>query len=115
MKRVWTRGRWAAPVVANSALMFGYARKDWRAGWDGWSYVDTVSDGNRRRQALKKRSPKSAAGPVGVCQAHDFRQGIPAGRIPLEHFGDCRRHRKIRHDGALALGADDIEIAKRRI
>jgi ABC-type branched-subunit amino acid transport system substrate-binding protein len=62
---------WDVPVVANSALMFGYARKDWRAGWDGWTYVDTVSDGNRRRQALKERSPRSAAGPVGVA-AYDI-------------------------------------------
>ncbi|TMK87007.1 MAG: ABC transporter substrate-binding protein [Actinobacteria bacterium] len=38
---------------------------------DGWTYVDTVSDGNLRRQALKERSPKSAAGPVGVA-AYDI-------------------------------------------
>ena len=62
---------WDVTVVANSALMFGYARKDWRAGFDGWAYVDTVSDGNLRRQALKERSPKSAAGPVGVA-AYDI-------------------------------------------
>jgi branched-chain amino acid transport system substrate-binding protein len=65
------KASWDVPVVANSALMFGYARKDWRAGFEGWSYVDTVSDGNRRRQALKERSPKSAAGPVGVA-AYDI-------------------------------------------
>ncbi|MBV8296038.1 MAG: ABC transporter substrate-binding protein [Acidimicrobiia bacterium] len=62
---------WDVPVVANSALMFGYARKDWRAGFDGWTYVDTVSDGNARRQGLKERSPASAAGPVGVA-AYDI-------------------------------------------
>ena len=62
---------WDVTVVANSALMFGYARKDWRAGFDGWTYVDTVSDGNVRRQALSERSPKSAAGPVGVA-AYDI-------------------------------------------
>jgi len=62
---------WDVTVVANSALMFGYARKDWRAGFDGWAYVDTVSDGNVRRQALKERSPKSAGGPVGVA-AYDI-------------------------------------------
>ncbi len=62
---------WDVTVVANSALMFGYARKDWRAGFDGWAYVDTVSEGNVRRQALKAKSPKSAAGPVGVA-AYDI-------------------------------------------
>ncbi|MBV8982783.1 MAG: ABC transporter substrate-binding protein [Acidimicrobiia bacterium] len=62
---------WDVTVVANSALMFGYARKDWRAGFDGWAYVDTVSDGNLRRQALKERSPRSAGGPVGVA-AYDI-------------------------------------------
>src|SRR4051794_19909888 len=34
---------WGVPVVANSALMFGYGQRDWRAGWEGWVYVDTVS------------------------------------------------------------------------
>jgi branched-chain amino acid transport system substrate-binding protein len=71
---------WDVPVVANSALMFGYARKDWRADWEGWVYVDTVSDGNRRRQALKDRSPRSAAGPVGVA-AYDI------GRLLAEGLG----------------------------
>src|SRR5438270_1297414 len=68
---------WDVTVVANSALMFGYARKDWRAGFDGWAYVDTVSDGNVRRQALKQKSPKSAAGPVGVA-------GYDIGRLVAE-------------------------------
>jgi len=62
---------WEVPIVSNSALMFGYARKDWRAGWEGWSYTDTVSDNNQRRLALKERSPRSAAGPVGVA-AYDI-------------------------------------------
>jgi branched-chain amino acid transport system substrate-binding protein len=62
---------WDGAVVANSALMFGYARKDWRAGWEGWVYADTVSDGNRSRAALRERSPASAAGPVGVA-AYDI-------------------------------------------
>jgi branched-chain amino acid transport system substrate-binding protein len=58
---------WTGPVVANSALMFGYGRKDWRAGWDGWVYVDTISDGNRRRAALKETSRAHAGGPLGVA------------------------------------------------
>jgi ABC-type branched-subunit amino acid transport system substrate-binding protein len=44
---------WGVPVVANSSLMFGYARPDWRAGYEGWAYVDTISDGNRARTALR--------------------------------------------------------------
>jgi branched-chain amino acid transport system substrate-binding protein len=76
---------WDVPVVANSALMFGYARKDWRAGWDGWTYVDTVSDHNRRRQTLAERSPRSAAGPVGVA-AYDIGRLIAEGLSRAVHF-----------------------------
>lgn len=62
---------WKVPVVANSALMFGYARKDWRQAWEAWTYVDTVSDANPERAALRQRSPRSAAGPIGVA-AYDM-------------------------------------------
>jgi branched-chain amino acid transport system substrate-binding protein len=63
--------KWEVPVVANSALMFGYARKDWRDAWDGWVYVDTVSDANPERAKLRQRSARSAAGPIGVA-AYDM-------------------------------------------
>jgi ABC-type branched-subunit amino acid transport system substrate-binding protein len=63
--------KWDVPVVANSALMFAYGRRDWRAGWDGWVYVDTVSDDNRSRAALRQVSPRSSAGPIGVA-AYDM-------------------------------------------
>jgi ABC-type branched-subunit amino acid transport system substrate-binding protein len=63
--------QWDVPVVANSALMFGYAQRDWRAAWDGWVYVDTVADDNRLRGRLRERSPASAAGPIGVA-AYDM-------------------------------------------
>jgi len=59
--------KWDVPVVANSALMFGYAQKEWRAGWEGWVYVDTVSDTNPARAALKQSSSYVAAGPIGVA------------------------------------------------
>jgi ABC-type branched-subunit amino acid transport system substrate-binding protein len=62
---------WDVPVVANSALMFGYAQRDWRAAWEGWVYVDTVADDNEMRAALRERSPASAAGPIGVA-AYDM-------------------------------------------
>src|SRR5207248_2133809 len=43
---------WDVPVLANSALMFGYARRDWRDGYAGWEYVDTVADDNPQRASL---------------------------------------------------------------
>lgn len=58
---------WKVPVVANSALMFGYAQRDWREAWDGWVYVDTVSDDNPLRAELRERDRATAAGPVGVA------------------------------------------------
>jgi branched-chain amino acid transport system substrate-binding protein len=58
---------WPVTVVANSSLMFGYSMRDWRAGWEGWTYTDTVSDHNEMRNALRERSRASAAGPVGVA------------------------------------------------
>lgn len=62
---------WKIPVVANSALMFGYAQRTWREAWDGWVYVDTVADDNRSRQHLAERSRAVAAGPVSVA-AYDI-------------------------------------------
>jgi len=55
---------WHTPVVANSALMFGYARPEWRAGWAGWEYLDAIADDNQRRRTIAEASPKTAAGPV---------------------------------------------------
>jgi len=62
---------WDVPVLANSALMFGYARPDWRDGYAGWEYVDTIADDNARRESLKARSPRAAGGPIG-CAAYDI-------------------------------------------
>jgi hypothetical protein len=62
---------WQLPVVANSALMFGYAQPDWRAGWNGWVYVDTISDDNPMRLALRQIDRATAAGPIGLA-AHDI-------------------------------------------
>ena len=58
---------WSVPVVANSSLMFGYARPDWRDGWAGWEYVDVIADDNERRRRLAERSPKLAGGPMGCA------------------------------------------------
>jgi ABC-type branched-subunit amino acid transport system substrate-binding protein len=62
---------WKLPIVANSSLMFGYTRRDWRAGWEGWVYVDGVSDQNTERARLAEHAPKTARGPVGVA-AYDI-------------------------------------------
>jgi ABC-type branched-subunit amino acid transport system substrate-binding protein len=62
---------WTGPVVANSALMFGYNRREWRAGWEGWVYVDTLSDANPVRTALREVSRTHASGPIGLA-AYDI-------------------------------------------
>jgi ABC-type branched-subunit amino acid transport system substrate-binding protein len=62
---------WKIPVLANSALMFGYARRDWRDGYAGWEYIDTVADDNTARSALRERAAQTAAGPIGCC-AYDM-------------------------------------------
>jgi hypothetical protein len=53
--------------VANSALMFGYAQREWRDAWNHWVYVDTVSDDNAMRMRLQELDRPTAAGPVGVA------------------------------------------------
>jgi ABC-type branched-subunit amino acid transport system substrate-binding protein len=80
-----TTAGWSVPVVTNSALMFGYARRDWRDGWDGWVYVDTVSDANAERQALHELSPRTAAGPVGVA-AYDIGRLLGTALASAEHL-----------------------------
>jgi branched-chain amino acid transport system substrate-binding protein len=62
---------WDVTVVSNSALMFGYLRPEWRAGWEGWVYIDAVSDDNRVRAALRERSRQAAGGPV-LLAAYDI-------------------------------------------
>jgi ABC-type branched-subunit amino acid transport system substrate-binding protein len=76
---------WHVPVVANSALMFGYARKDWRLLWDGWVYVDTVSDHNPHRDGLRARSPQTAAGPVGVA-GYDIGRMLGEAIVRTDHL-----------------------------
>ena len=62
---------WSVPVVANSSLMFGYARPDWRDGWAGWEYLDGVADDNQMRAHLREKSKRAAGGPIG-CAAYDM-------------------------------------------
>jgi branched-chain amino acid transport system substrate-binding protein len=48
------RGRpW--PVATNSALMFGHAHPEWRANFEGWTYVDAFDERNPVRQHLQDK------------------------------------------------------------
>lgn len=76
---------WPVPVVANSALMFGYARPDWRDGYAGWEYLDTIADDNDVRAALAERAPQTAAGPVG-CAAYDMGRLFGEALARAEHL-----------------------------
>lgn len=50
--RAMTAAGWRPPVVANSALMFGWANPDWAGDWEGWTYVDAWSEDNPRLAEL---------------------------------------------------------------
>jgi branched-chain amino acid transport system substrate-binding protein len=76
---------WDIPVLANSALMFGYARRDWRDGYAGWEYIDTISDDNQRRAALAKLDPRAAGGPIG-CAAYDMGRLLGEGIAQSDHL-----------------------------
>ncbi len=77
--------RWDLPVVANSALMFGYARPDWRDGYAGWEYIDTIADDNRLRAELAEKFPHAAGGPIG-CAAYDMGRLLGEGIAAAEHL-----------------------------
>ncbi len=77
--------RWEVPVIANSALMFGYARPDWRDGWAGWEYLDQVDDANPVRTALAARDRAVAAGPIG-CGLYDIGQLLGRALGSCEHL-----------------------------
>jgi len=76
---------WDVPVLANSALMFGYAYPDWREGYAGWEYVDTIADDNQVRAALAQRSTRVAGGPIG-CAAYDMGRLLGEAVARAEHL-----------------------------
>jgi branched-chain amino acid transport system substrate-binding protein len=76
---------WDVPVLANSALMFGYARPDWRDGYAGWEYIDTIADDNRSRARLHEVFPHAAGGPIG-CAAYDIGRLLGEGIAAAEHL-----------------------------
>jgi ABC-type branched-subunit amino acid transport system substrate-binding protein len=77
--------RWDVPVVANSALMFGYIRPSWRDGWAGWEYLDQVADDNPQRGALAEHDAALAAGPIG-CTAYDIGRLLGTALAHTEHL-----------------------------
>jgi ABC-type branched-subunit amino acid transport system substrate-binding protein len=83
---------WPVPVLANSALMFGYARPDWRDGYRGWEYIDTIADDNPQREALRALDPRAAAGPIG-CAAYDI------GRLVGEALASLVADASVTRDG----------------
>jgi ABC-type branched-subunit amino acid transport system substrate-binding protein len=76
---------WDIPVVANSALMFGYARPDWRDGWRGWEYLDAIADDNVMRARLAEQDTGIAAGPVS-CAMYDIGRLVGEALARAEHL-----------------------------
>jgi hypothetical protein len=76
---------WNIPVVANSALMFGYARPDWRDGWRGWEYLDAIADDNVVRARLAEQDAGIAAGPVS-CAMYDIGRLVGEALARAEHL-----------------------------
>jgi branched-chain amino acid transport system substrate-binding protein len=76
---------WKVPVVANSALMFAYLHRDWRELWEGWTYVDTLSDTNTTLARLREKDHRTGAGPVGVA-AYDIGRLLGAGLAATVHL-----------------------------
>lgn len=77
--------KWETTVVANSALMFAYLHRQWRDLWDGWTYVDTLSDTNTTLARLRERDRKTGAGPVGVA-AYDIGRLLGEGLARTVHL-----------------------------
>ena len=90
---------WQIPVLANSGLIFGYAMPDWRDGFRGWEYPDTISDDNRVRAELARRAPAAAEGPVEVG-SYDIGRlvGEALARAPeLTRAGVAQGLRRVKH------------------
>jgi ABC-type branched-subunit amino acid transport system substrate-binding protein len=76
---------WEVPVVANSALMVGYAFPDWRDGWAGWEYVDAIADDNERRKAIGTVDPALAVSPV-TCAMVDIGRLVGESVVRTDHL-----------------------------
>src|SRR5262249_51763791 len=77
---------WRPRVFANSALMYGHVRPDWRAAWEGWHYVDAYADRNPVLADVRARlGGEDAGAPVTVGAAYDM------GRLLAEAIGAAPR------------------------
>ena len=65
--------------------MFAYLHRDWRELWEGWTYVDTLSDGNRTLARLREIAPRTGQGPVGVA-AYDIGRLLGEGLARTTHL-----------------------------
>ena len=83
--RARSRSSWDVPVLANSALMFGYACPDWRDGYAGWEYLDTVADDNRVRIASARALAARGGRPIG-CAAYDMGRLVGEAVARAEHL-----------------------------
>jgi ABC-type branched-subunit amino acid transport system substrate-binding protein len=78
-------GDWSIPTTANSALIYGYADPQWAQGWDGWTYIDTISESNPRYRSFAAAATEAghAAGP-GAAGIYDM------GRLLAEGIARAR-------------------------
>ncbi|HVM68179.1 MAG TPA: ABC transporter substrate-binding protein [Acidimicrobiales bacterium] len=63
---------WAPTVVANSALMFGYAHPEWTEVWDGWTYVDCWSEHNPVLASAQQRLGDDGLMALNVVTRYDL-------------------------------------------
>lgn len=91
---------WEIPTSANSALIYGHADPEWARDWEGWTYIDTVSETNPRYTALcdDARAAGHSGGP-GAAGAYDM------GRLLAEAI--ARAHGVTRE--AIAAGYDRVK------
>jgi len=91
---------WEVPTTANSALIYGHADPQWARDWEGWTYIDTVSETNPRFVALG-----DAAAAAGHHVGPGTIGGYDMGRLLAEGF--ARAHGVTRD--AIAGGLDLVK------
>lgn len=77
---------WEVPVFTNSALMFGYLNPAWTDVWEGWTYVDGVSDDNRLLGELRRRIGDAGPPGPGAAAAYDMGRLVAEGISRAVHL-----------------------------
>ena len=91
---------WEVPTSANSALIYGHADPQRARDWEGWTYMDTVSEANPRYAALTAAAAAAGHGTgPGAAGAYDM------GRLLAEAI--ARAHGVTR--AAIAEGFDLVK------